>query len=102
MKRIVQKKFEGKVKLSAKAKAVIQWWINNIDNSCHHINISNPDITIILMQVLQLDTTNGISPSRGLWQKAELEDINEVLGWKQSKQESKHTWQSYGVTVSQL
>ena len=38
--------FEGKIRLSAKAKAEIQWWINNIDNSCHHINIPNPDITI--------------------------------------------------------
>ena len=36
----------GKIKLSAKAKAGIQWWINNIDHSCHHINISNSDITI--------------------------------------------------------
>ena len=36
----------GKIKLSAKAKAEIQWWINNIDNSCHHINLSNSDITI--------------------------------------------------------
>ena len=35
-----------KIKLSAKAKAGIQWWINNIDNSCHHINISNSDIAI--------------------------------------------------------
>ena len=42
--------FEGKVRLSAEAIAEIQWWINNIDNSCHHINIPNPDITI-LMQV---------------------------------------------------
>ena len=42
--------FEGKIRLYAKAIAEIQWWINNIDNSCHHINIPNPDITI-LMQV---------------------------------------------------
>ena len=35
-----------KIILSAKAKAQIQWWINDIDNSCHHINISNSDITI--------------------------------------------------------
>ena len=40
------KEIWGKIKLSAKAKAGIQWWINNIDNSCHHINISNSDITI--------------------------------------------------------
>ena len=46
MKRIIQKKFVWKIKLSAKAKAEIQWWINNIDNSRHHVNISNPDITI--------------------------------------------------------
>ena len=42
--------FEGKIRLYAEAIAEIQWWINNIDNSCHHINIPNPDITI-LMQV---------------------------------------------------
>ena len=40
------KEIWGKIKLSAKAKAEIQWWINNIDNSCHHINISNSDIAI--------------------------------------------------------
>ena len=40
------KEIWGKIKLSAKAKPGIQWWINNINNSCHHINISNSDITI--------------------------------------------------------
>ena len=40
------KEIWGKIKLSAKAKAETQWWINNNDNSCHHINISNSDITI--------------------------------------------------------
>ena len=35
-----------KIKISAKAKAEIQWWINNIHNSCHHVNVSNSDITI--------------------------------------------------------
>ena len=39
---IVPKRFEDKLS----AKAEIQWWINNIDNSCHHINISNSDIAI--------------------------------------------------------
>ena len=34
------------VKSIAKAIAEIQWWINNIDNSCHHINIPNPYIAI--------------------------------------------------------
>ena len=38
------KEIWGQIKLSAEAE--IQWWINNIDNSCHHINISNSDITI--------------------------------------------------------
>ena len=43
----------GEIKLSAKAKAEIQWWINNIDNSCHQINISNSDITIYVpMKIL--------------------------------------------------
>ena len=40
------KEIWGKIKLSAKTKTEIQWWINNIDNSCHHINISNSDIAI--------------------------------------------------------
>ena len=45
--------FEGKISLSAKAVSEIHWWINNIDNSCHHINnIPNPDITITQMLVL--------------------------------------------------
>ena len=51
MKRIIQKKFDGKIKLSAKVKAEIQWWINNIDNTCHHINISNTDILIKVLTV---------------------------------------------------
>ena len=39
--------FEGKISLSSKAISEIHRWINNIDNSCHHIsNIPNPDITI--------------------------------------------------------
>ena len=41
--------FEGKIRLSAKAKAEIQWSINNIDDSCHHINIPNPDTTIYIL-----------------------------------------------------
>ena len=69
--------FEGKIRLSAKAKAEIQWWINNNDNSCHHINISNPDITIYTDASLTgWGITDGISPSRGLWHKAELEHLN--------------------------
>ena len=55
---------EGKLRLSAKAKAEIQWWINNIDNSCHHINIPNPDITIYTdASVTDWGITDGISPS---------------------------------------
>ena len=74
--------FEGKIRLSAKAKAEIQWWINKIDNSCHHINIPNPDITIYTDASLTgWGITDGISPSSGLWHKAELEHIN-VLGLK--------------------
>ena len=69
--------FEGKIRLSANAKAEIQWWINNIDNLCHHINIPNPDITIYADASLAgWGITNGISPSRGLSHKAELKYIN--------------------------
>ena len=39
--------FEGKISLSAKSVSEMHWDINNIDNSCHHINnIPNLDITI--------------------------------------------------------
>ena len=56
--------FEGKIRLSAKAIAEIQWWGNNIDNSCHHINITNPDITIYTdASLTDWDITDGISPS---------------------------------------
>ena len=35
--------FKGKISLSLKAVSEIHWWINNIVNSCHHINnIPNP------------------------------------------------------------
>ena len=69
--------FEGKIRLSAKVKAEIQWWINNIDNSCHHVNITNPDIILYTDASLTgCGITDGISPSSGLWHKAELEHIN--------------------------
>ena len=57
--------FEGKISLSAKAVSEIHWWINNIDNSCHHINyIPNPDITIHTDASLTgWGITSGISPS---------------------------------------
>ena len=39
--------FKGEINLSVKVVSEIHLWINNIDNSCHHINsILNPDITI--------------------------------------------------------
>ena len=39
--------FEGKTILFAKAVSEIHWWINNINNSCHHIDgIPIPDINI--------------------------------------------------------
>ena len=65
--------FEGKTRLSAKAIAEIYWWTNNLDNSCHDINILNPDITIYTgIGYTYWGFTDGISPSRGLWHKAEL------------------------------
>ena len=64
-------------KLFAKAKAEIQWWINNIENSCHRINIPNPDITIYAdTSLTDWGITDDIPPSRGLWHKAELKHIN--------------------------
>ena len=69
--------FEEKIRLSAKAKAEIQRWINNIDDSCHHTNILNLDTTIYTDASLTgWGITDGISPTRGLWHKAELERIN--------------------------
>ena len=70
--------FEGKISLSAKAVCEIHWWINNIDNSCHYINsIPIPGITIHADANLTVwGITNGITPSRGLWHKTELDHIN--------------------------
>ena len=70
--------FVEKISLSAKAVSEIHWWINNIDNSCHHINsIPIPDITINTDASLTgWGITNGITPSRGLWHKTELDHIN--------------------------
>ena len=57
--------FEGKIRLSVKAKVGMQWWINNTDNSCHHISITNPDITLYTDESLTgWGITDGISPSR--------------------------------------
>ena len=55
----------------------MQWWINNIDNSCHHINIPSSDTTIHTdASISGWCITDGISPSRRLWNKAKLEHIN--------------------------
>ena len=48
-----------------------------INNSCHHINIPNPDITMYTDAILTgWGITDLIFPSRGLWPKPELERIN--------------------------
>ena len=62
-----------------------EWWINNIDNPCHHINIPNPDITVYTDASLTgWGVTDGISPSREPWHKAEFEH-NNVLELKAIK-----------------
>ena len=55
--------FEGKISLSSKTVSEIHWWINNIDNSCDHINnIPSPCITIHAdASVTDWRITNGIS-----------------------------------------
>ena len=70
--------FEGNINLSSKLVSEIRWWISCIDKSCHHINsISNPDITIHADVSLTVwGITSGISRSRGLRHKAELDHIN--------------------------
>ena len=60
------KEIWGKIKLSAKAKAEIQWWINNNDNSCHHINISNSDITIYADESLADGVSLIVHPHPGV------------------------------------
>ena len=58
---------------------------NNTDNPCHNINIPNPDITMYTDASLTgWGITDSISPSRGLWHKAELDHIN-VLEMKAIK-----------------
>ena len=57
--------FEGTIRLSAKAIAEMQWWINNIDNSCHYINMPNPNISIYTMQVLQVGVSLTVHPHPG-------------------------------------
>ena len=54
-----------KINLSSKAVSEIHWWINSIDDSCHHINnISNPEVTIytesyknLTMEYLRLEVS---------------------------------------------
>ena len=64
--------------LSSKLVSEIRWWISSIDKSCHHINsISNPDITIHAdVSLTGWGITSGISPSRGLRHKTELDHVN--------------------------
>ena len=56
---------EEKISLFSKVVSKIRWWINSIDNSCHHINnISNPDYAIHTNASLTgWGITNGTSPS---------------------------------------
>ena len=55
----------------------MQWWINNIDNSCHYINMPNPNISIYTDASLTgWGFTDGTSASRGFQHKAELDHIN--------------------------
>ena len=70
--------FEAKISLSSKAVSEIRRWINSIGNSCHQINnISNPHITIHTDASLTgWRIINGISPSRSLRHKAEVDHIN--------------------------
>ena len=60
------------------ATILTDWRINNIDNSCHHINdIPNPDITIhIDASLTGWGITKRIFPSRGLQHKVEIDHIN--------------------------
>ena len=47
--------FEGKISLSVNAVSEIHWRINNIDNSCQHINrILNQMLAYTQMLVLQV------------------------------------------------
>ena len=39
--------FDRKIVLFGTAVCDIQWWINNIDNPCHHIGKTNPDLNKI-------------------------------------------------------
>ena len=54
-----------KIELSAEAKAEIQWLINDINNSCHHINISNSDITIYADESLVYGVSLMVYPHPG-------------------------------------
>ena len=61
-----QRQLSGKITLSSKAISEIQWWIRNIDNFYHNINIPNSDIIIQADPSLTGWTfTDGISLSRG-------------------------------------
>ena len=54
------------IRLSVQVEAQIKWWINNIDNSCRHINIPNPDINIYTAASLSCwGITDGMSPIQG-------------------------------------
>ena len=69
--------FDCKIVLSHNAVADINWWINNIDNSCHQITKPNPDLTIYTDASLTgWGITDGKSPSRGLWHSSEIDNIN--------------------------
>ena len=89
-----------KISLSSKAVSEIHLWINSIDNSCHHINnISNPDITIHTdASPAGWGITNGVSPSRGLRHKAELDHVN-VLELKAIKTGFIHTVKTKSLHV---
>ena len=61
-----QRQLSEKITLSSKAISEIQWWISNIDNFYHNINIPNSDIiTQTDPSLTDWRITDGIYLSRG-------------------------------------
>ena len=59
--------FGRTIVLSAIAVCHIQWWIDNIENSCHHILKANFDFTIYADTCLPgWGIPDGVLPSKGL------------------------------------
>ena len=63
--------------LSDNTISELQWWVNNIEQSCRYITITKPDLTIYTdASLTEWGVTDKVNPSGGFWYSEEITHIN--------------------------